>query len=98
MWQTGTGAVTALIRTLTGTYQYAAGTSGTVAITGSVLTMGCYAASGTSATCVLNGGSSISSSAHRAGRSRLSYPIGNLTNPSYVFTNTTGYFIEYLVS
>ncbi len=79
---------------LTGTWGYQAGTTGTLAMTGSkrLLKITCYAADA-AASLSINGGDSITIPAD----SGLTIePHAQLVDPSLTFSNTDSYFVEYL--
>ena len=80
-----------VVRIVRGTYAYAAGSSGTVVISGDVMS---WSARSTlaGATVTINGGDAIPTKGGSVGGD----PNGVLTDPTFVFTNTDAYYIEYL--
>lgn len=94
MWKTGSVRGSVILENITGTYGYVAGASGTVIMPAGckILGMSVYA-SGAGATITINGGASIPVP---TGGVVDSEPWGNLTSPTYVFTGTTAYFVEYV--
>ena len=80
-----------VVRIVRGLYAYAAGVSGTVIISGDVMS---WSARSTlaGATITIDGGDSIPTRGGSVGGE----PHGSLVNPTFVFTNTDAYYIEYV--
>lgn len=77
-----------------GTWGYAAGISGTRALTGSKRVLAVTAAAtAAGASMTINGGDSIPIPANFGFAFE---PRGNLTDPTFVFTGTDSYFVEYV--
>lgn len=87
--------ILALLKKPNGDWAYAAGVSGTVALSGGkrVTRITAYAPAGTAASVSVAGGPSIPVVA--GGTLTLS-PNGNLTDPSITFTGTASYVVEYV--
>jgi hypothetical protein len=94
-WSTGVVRGQVQIDGLSGAYGYVAGTSGTVSMPAfsRILGMGAYA-SGSGGSVTINGGASITVP---TGGVILSSPYGSCISPTYVFTGTTSYFVEYVI-
>jgi hypothetical protein len=74
-----------------GTWNYYAGTSGTVVVSAGQRVIGIGVHATTAGSFTINGGSSIPIP---AGVSVNIEPLGNITAPTIVFTGTDSYFIE----
>jgi hypothetical protein len=83
---------------LTGTWGYAGGTSGTVALSGNKRVLQITAISLTAAgTIQINGGDAVPVPVVSSTGSALCIePVGQLIDPTIIFTNTDSYFIEHL--
>lgn len=95
MWRPGEIRGSVVIEGQTGTYGYHAGATGTVTLpVGShTLSMAAFA-SGSSGSVTINGGDTIIVPPDGVVQSQ---PNGNLVSAVFVFTNTTAYFVEYIV-
>jgi hypothetical protein len=92
--KTLTSFLTGRVPDQVGTFGYKAGTNGTVALTGSKKVHGVGVVAITAGTVTINGGETITIPA----KSAWSWDFkGNLTDPTFIFTGTAAYFIEYLV-
>ena len=82
----------AAVRIVRGTFAYAAGVSGTVTIAGEVKLWSATAGAA-AATVTIDAGDSITIP---AGQALTGEPEQTLKNPTFVFTATTAYYIEYM--
>lgn len=76
-----------------GTWGYTAGVSGTVTLTGGKRVLGLTVTATSGGAFTINGGATITIPTN--GSLEIS-PKGTLTDPVFVFTSTTAYFIEYI--
>ena len=82
-----------LLQRLRGATAYAAGVSGTVVIpAGGRVTMWSATAGGSVATVTVNGGDPITIP---AGAAFTAEPKGELLAPTFIFTTTNAYYVEY---
>jgi hypothetical protein len=77
----------------TGTWGYDAGTSGTASIGSGKRVIGIAAHATTAGSFTINGGVSIPVPANSSVEIQ---PLGNVTNPTIVFSGTDSYFVEFL--
>lgn len=89
------------IKNITGTWGYASGVNGTVALTGSKRVLQITAmAQGAAGSFTINGGDSVTlpyNSTDKVSSSIEIRPVGNLTDPTIVFSSgVVAYFIEYV--
>lgn len=77
----------------TGTWGYDAGVSGTATIGASKRVIGIAAHATTAGSFTINGGPSVPVP---AASSVEIQPLGNVTNPTIVFTGTDSYFVEFV--
>ena len=80
-----------VVRIVRGKYAYAAGVSGTVIISGDVMS---WSARSTlaGATITIDGGNAIPTKGGSVGGE----PHGSLVDPTFVFTDTDAYYVEYV--
>lgn len=85
---------------IVGTWGYNAGTSGTLTLTGGKRVLQITAiALGAAASFTINAGDTITlpyDATDKASSSLSVEPVGNLLNPTIVFTGTDAYFVEYV--
>lgn len=85
---------------VSGTWDYAAGASGTVALAGGKRVLQISAvALGAAGSVAINGGTAVPlpyDSTDKTSTSITITPRGNLVDPTIVFTGTDSYFVEYV--